>query len=376
MYNNHINIITISDLHFGHDTNKSEYMANSLNAWFDRYKDTIDKADMIIIPGDVADKLLSPSSKDSLIMYGWLTSLVLYCKNNNIKLRILEGTPSHDRRQVELLDKIISNLNIEELDYKYVPELSYEYIDDLDIDIIYIPDVWKPTADEVYADVLKKLKEINKDRVDMIVMHGGFKYQMPGIESNQFHDEDKYNELVNYLIISGHIHDTSVYDKILVPGSFERLTHADGLKSKGGYFISIDKNNSKVDIKFLENKNALPFITIDITDKDVKYTYNKLEQLKKKYSIAHIRFVNKKDNADKLMYINEIKKSYPNFKITVTSKIKEEDKKTILGEKKIIENKVLDDDTILNFINEEIKTLEDDELKQLIIEEYKNLSRK
>ena len=370
----YVNIVTMSDIHYGHDKNKTSNIVNNQNAWMSKYKKDIQKADIFIIPGDVFDKLLSPSSNDSILAYGWLTNLLLFCKENNIKVRILEGTPSHDRKQVMLLDEIIQNLKIENLDYKYIPILDYEYIEDLDIDILYIPDVWKPTAQEVYKDVLKKLKEVNKDKVDMVVMHGAFKYQMPDIESDQFHDEDVYNDLVNYLIISGHIHDTSTYNKILVPGSFDRLTHTDGLKPKGGYFITIDKSTQQVDMKFLPNNNALPFITIDITDKDIKYIDNELKRLSKTYVTGHIRFVNKKDNSDKVIYIEEIKRRYPQFRITITSKVKDIEDKLDLGKKKTIELKVLNDEVIENYINEEIRTLEDDELKRIILEEYKNLS--
>ena len=72
------------------------------------------------------EELFSWYGDFSWTSHEWLTELIVFCKQHDIILRILEGTPSHDRNQSKVITSIIKKLNIE-LDYKYIDTLYIEH---------------------------------------------------------------------------------------------------------------------------------------------------------------------------------------------------------------------------------------------------------
>ena len=107
-----ISYLVLSDIHLGHNINTTENIINNLQLYFkDNYKE-FSKLDMICIAGDVFDKLLVSSSIDFILSTEWLTELIVFCKQHDIILRILEGTPSHDRNQSKVITSIIKKLNM------------------------------------------------------------------------------------------------------------------------------------------------------------------------------------------------------------------------------------------------------------------------
>jgi len=370
--NKHIvKYLLLSDIHLGHDINKTTNIINNLDRFFIKYKRDIDNVDMIIISGDVFDRLLSNANKDSILAYSWLSRLVQYCSMNNIKLRILEGTPSHDRKQVKQLTEIIKSLGLEDkVDYKYFEELDVEYIEDLGLWFLYIPDEWKHKASEVLEDVKKKLEENDLDKVDVIVMHGAFKYQIPHIQSESFHDQDEYVKLARYTINCGHVHNRSQYENILVPGSFDRLTFADEGDIKGGLLVYLNSDGT-FDYKVLENTNALYFKTFDLDKTSWDAIEKELEKLNKKLDKGHIRFI-VNDRSALSQNLIELKEKYPNLKFKVEKKSNQNLKEKELDLEKTTEIELtkLDSETIEQYVKENISPDVD---KNMLEAELKNI---
>jgi len=364
-----INYLLISDIHLGHNINKTEDIIANLDIFFSTYHDKIKDVDYIFIAGDVFDRLLSNGSRESILIYGWLSRLLTYSRKYGIKLRILEGTPSHDRKQVKQFIETVSPLELKDVDFKYFDRLDIEIDEETGLSILYIPDEWRPTAKEVYDDVKEKLKEYNLEKVDVVVMHGAFKYQIPGIESEAFHDMDDYLSITNYTVNCGHVHDMSQYDRILVPGSFDRLTHADEGQTKGGYLVTlIPENKFKYDI--LINKHALCFKTIYYTD--MEELKKELEDLNKKHRKCHVRII-VTDNVSLTDTIRELSYNYQNLVIKTQSetKKKEQENKTKKIERKII---TLDKNTLRDLVLEEIKEKDiDPSITSLLMDELESL---
>jgi len=344
-----INILVLSDIHLGHDKNKTLDIVTNLRKFFKTYRNKIIKADMIIISGDTFDRLLASNSLDLMLANEWLTELIKYCRDYNIKLRILEGTPSHDWKQVKNLYNIINSLNIE-IDFKYIEILDIEYIEEYNLNILYLPDEWKHTSEDIYKAVLNKLKDYNLDKVDMAIMHGAFSFQLPDFLDNLLEPED-YLKIVKGPIIIGHVHNYSKYKRIVVPGSFDALTHADDNK-KGGIFLNLDLNTKEFTFEFLENKYKLRFKTIDVTNKDVKEVIKILNKINDD-KLQYIRLLINK-NSTIQDSLNELKSMYPNIKLST----KDIDKKVVnksIDETLVLkttDNIILDKDTILNYIEE------------------------
>jgi len=368
MNKNQIRYLGLADIHLGHNKVKTEYTVNNLRYFFRKNKDDILTVDIIFVFGDVFDRLLSNASLDSILAYGWLSELLLFCKNNNIKLRILEGTPSHDRKQVKQLTEIIKSLGINnEIDYKYYDTLDIEIMEDLGISILYIPDEYRPTADEVLKEVKRKLKEYNLDKVDIIAMHGAFKYQIPNIQSDAFHDQDVYSDLANYTVNCGHVHNRSNYKNILVPGSFDRLTFADENDEKGGLLVTLKKNKG-FDYKVLLNERAAIFKSFDLSSNSIDEVKTELEKLNSKTDrLIFVRLIGDIKNETLL----EFRDKFDNIRFTISNK-KELTQSELLDKSEISVNIKLDKNEIINFIEKHYQSYTDLPL-DVIMEELENI---
>jgi len=359
--------LILSDIHLGHDTNKTEDIIFNLRRFFKKYKSIIIKQDAIIISGDIYDKLLSSVSYDNIIINKWLTELVLFCKDYGIKLRILEGTPGHDWKQVKNIFNIINDLNID-IDIKYFEELDIEYMEDKGIYILYVPDEWKPTSKEILTDVHRKLLEYKIDKVDIAIMHGAFSYQLPVKLEDTLEPED-YLKIVKGPIVIGHVHNRSYYKRIVVPGSFDALTHSDDDLVKGGLLITYDKN--KFTFKYLDNDNALTFKTFILKDNDIREVDDILKKLPKDKKL-NIRF---KITSDINLNSNllELKSKYPNIKIKFEKNKK--DKEKVDEPKTFIKKRInLDKKEILNYVNDRISNDTDIDAEIVLKELYKVLN--
>ena len=346
-----IQYLLLSDIHLGHNRTNAEFIINNLKSFFKKYYSKIIKVDMIIITGDVFDRLLSINSPDSALIYNWLTELIKFCSDHNIKLRILEGTPSHDWKQVKLLYNIINKFNIK-VDFKYVDDIDIEFIRirEYEISILYIPDEIYDNAEDIWNVVKNKLNENNIDKVDLIAMHGAFKYQIPIKNLDFLHNESRYINITNYLINIGHVHNHSEFDKILCPGSFDRLNFADENDDKGGWLVTL-YSNGKVKKEFLKNTTAMVFKTLDLT-KDSKQIDKILKTIP---DYSNIRLLVDKDDSIRKL-IDELHFKYPNKRFIIKDIHKKEEKDIKLNKdnKKELFRFKINKDNIKELLREEI----------------------
>lgn len=280
--------LVISDIHLGHNLNKTNNIVNNLREFFIYYNKELKNLDILFIAGDIFDGLLKPSSQDFILATEWLSELVNYCMSNNIILRILEGTPSHDWKQASVINTILQKLNIQ-LDFKYIDTLAIEHISKHNINVLYIPDEYKPRAIDTYTEVKQLLEDNKLDQVDIVIMHGAFHYQLPMIKLESSHTEEDYLNICKYYIHVGHVHTFSVFDRIIANGSFDRLIHGEE-EDKGAILVNLDSKLGNT-YKFLVNKNALLFktITIDTTIEDIFPVLDK--ELAKLPINSHVRIV-------------------------------------------------------------------------------------
>ena len=306
---NIIKYLVISDIHLGHLQNKTSRIINNLIQYFKDNNKLFSKLDMIFIAGDVFERLLGSNSDDLNKSLEWLAILSNYCKKNNIKLRILEGTPSHDWKQVKLFKTTIEKMGIE-IDFKYVETLHIERVEDLGLDILYVPDEWTNSPEKTFQEVEALLALNNIEKVDIAIMHGMFKHQLP-FDLPGAHDEDSYLNIVRHFINIGHIHSSSVFGRILAQGSFDRLSHGEE-EAKGGMVVTLT-NASKPEFVFIENKNAAIFKTIKLTTKEIGKAVSEIKAITKQYNAGeHIRIMFEEDNILRHSF-KEIEKQFPMF---------------------------------------------------------------
>lgn len=345
--------LVMSDIHLGHNINKTDNIINNLVSFFNTYYRDLKDLDMLCIAGDVFDRLLTNSSLEYIESMNWLTNLVMWCKDNNIILRILEGTPSHDWNQAKIITKILENLKIK-IDYKYINTLMVEHLEKFNIHILYIPDEYKHNASDTYADVLKLMKANKLNQVDIAILHGQFHYQLPMVKLESSHDENSYLNIVKYYISIGHIHTASVYDRILAQGSFDRLAHNEE-EDKGCMLITIDtdKGNS---YKFLINKNAMIFKTLKFKDESLSTIIKSIKKLENKYPPkSNIRIIS---TSEEILskHSKTVKMNFPMFNIKIEKpKIKEETKFKLLDYETIVDAFCITKDNLEELMTEELR---------------------
>ena len=248
---------------------------DSLYTFFRNLPDKKD-IDLICIVGDLFDTLLEFNSNDGVNITIWMNWLLEYCALNNIILRVLEGTPSHDWKQSIWFDTIIK-FNHLPVNFKYVSDLSIEYIEELDIQVLYVPDEWNADNLVTYRQVVELLRDNNLSQVDMAFMHGQFDYQIPNhLAKIPRHDSNLYIPLVKYYISIGHVHIFSYYENIIAQGSFDRISHNEE-DPKGAIEMILHKDGNK-SFNFIENKNARIFKTLDIKSLDMDKIYTKINK--------------------------------------------------------------------------------------------------
>lgn len=312
-----IKMLVLSDIHLGHNKNKTIDIITNLRRFFKTYRKEIITTNMIIISGDIYDRLLASNSSDFLLINKWLTEVVMFAKEYSIKVRILHGTPSHDWNQPMLAYKFIKGLNID-VDLKYYDILDIEYLEEYDINIMYLPDEWKPTSEEIYKDVKKKLLEYKLDKVDIAIMHGAFSFQLPDFIPHLLEPKD-YLNITNGPIIIGHVHDHRVMSRIYVPGSFDALTHADDNK-KGGLIINYDIKHKKITYKFLENKYRLRFKSINVVNKTIDEVRKQLVKINDN-EIQYVRLLVNKDSTIGVN-LKELINEFPFLNLSIKDKDK------------------------------------------------------
>jgi len=350
---NQFNVLVLSDIHLGHPTNAAVDIIANLDKFMIGYNKYIKHVNMIILAGDVYDRLLTNGGSTNKAIIRWL-----------------------DWKQCSTLDVVLKDLNID-IDFKYIDSVYIEHLVDEDIDILYVPDEVNHKASTTLKEVKNLMNEKNLDTVHLAVMHGQFPFQLPNIKLESSHDENAYSELVSGYIVIGHIHKHNYSGKIIAQGSFDRLVHGEE-EDKGGVIITLNKYGDSSWI-FLKNKYAKIYNTYDYTNENAEVVKERLdEDLKGLRPGSMVRLLVAK-NSGLIKHKKEISELYPNLTIKIETK-NENDKYTDIA--KPIKFEMLDSfsitkDNIVDLMSNEINTkydllLSDMNLFKILIDSKKN----
>lgn len=358
MLKSKIKYLVLSDLHLGHKRNSTVEMVNNLNIFFNHYKHR-DDLDVIFLAGDVFDRLLDFTTDDMAEIMVWVSRLITFCGRCNIKLRVLEGTPSHDWMQSRVFDTIVK-INQCPVDFKYVSALSIERIEDLGITVLYMPDEWNISTDRTFEQVVDLLAENHLAQVDIGIFHGMFAYQVPVAALKiPRHDEARYLAIVKYFINIGHVHTYSTYSRILAQGSFDRISHGEE-GAKGAIEVVLQRDDEST-FTFIENKGAKLFKTLVLRGKDVEAAVKQIERAMQTWSPGtHLRLKASKDHPA-LLAFDELKKKFPDLILS----------KTTLEEASEAKSSQLNDSLIDEAVPYQPITITADNLEMLLTAEIK-----
>jgi len=268
----------ISDIHLGHNRNPAARIVQNLFAAFPDNAETA-SLDAIFIAGDVFDNILMFNDEDIDAIKHWVNELLHLCKRHNIKLRVLEGTPLHDRTQSKYFP-MENSIGAIDADLKYVSTIDIEYMDDLDIHVLYIPDEPPGGSGPALQTVKDLMRARGIEQVDIAIMHGLFRFQIEFVDSSITHDEQEYLRLVKHNISIGHDHTHKCFEQdghgIYVQGSFDRLGH--GYETPKGHMRFKWMPDGTWNVRFIENTNAMRFDTLNCTGKTLEETFAFVEE--------------------------------------------------------------------------------------------------
>ena len=342
-----------SDVHLFHDKTKTEHI---LFGFYDALPDTkvMDEVDIIVITGDLFDRSVSFPNPDVSLVYRFISYLLNICAKYDIVLRILEGTPSHDWQQSKILDEL-NNLRDVPVDAKHVNQLSIEHIDKLGIDVLYVPDEWRPECSQTYTEVCQLLAQKGLQQVDFCYMHGVFGFQFPVnlVGKPDTHDEESYMRITKQNIIIGHHHRHNQFGSIVVPGSFDRLRH--GEEEPKGYIKMVNylDGSASTVITFIENKNAMMYKTLDCAGKTVQDVIKTIVDICN--GSTEEKFIRIIANKDDPVYsgIKELKGLFPFIHFSINP-VKKEKEALVAETKDIIRPTVLTPEHLLELMSQRL----------------------
>jgi len=315
-HSKHVSIATISDVHLGHHKVPSEDIVRGLYAAFPD-NDTTGELDIIFIAGDFFDRNIHLSHEGVGCIQLFISDLIKLCEKRDIILRILEGTPSHDWRQNALFINIAKMLK-SSCNVRWIDKLYIEHIDALNMDVLYVPDEWEHDPNETWKQVQCLLSQHDLKQVDMGVMHGMFGFQLPNNIKLSHHDEFKYSDIVKHYITIGHVHVQRQWRNILAQGSFDRFCHGEEA-AKGHYRLDISlADNGSDSIRFITNKLATKFITINCLGLSVAESLEVIQaSVVKKPNGSHFRII-ASAGSEIASAKRDIETMYPEFRWTMS----------------------------------------------------------
>lgn len=314
MLSRSVRIASISDVHLFHKRVPTEYILQNLNR--ELVTDAVmSQLDILFIAGDLFDGLVSFNSPEGMRAKEWVGRLLLMCIRHGVVLRVLEGTPSHDRRQSAIFETqadLIREANGAVVDLRWVTEVEVEYFSQFGMHVLYVPDEWKHDTADTLVDVKAAIAGAGVTQVDLAIMHGQFRYQMPGqVKDHVCHQEAEYLALVKYLIFIGHVHVHSSFDRIHAQGSFDRIAH--GEEGAKGYLRAEIHPDGNWSVTFVENKGAKCFVTVDClhesVEDNIRYLDDRVRDLSNE---SYVRICTHRGNPI-LQNIDEIKKRWPTY---------------------------------------------------------------
>lgn len=254
-------ILSLSDIHIGHRHTKAEFILENLARFFNHFKikHNFDNLKVILIAGDLWDDAIQFADPAIAAFFRFWFKFTRWCETKKIVLRLMEGTPKHDRLQgrniIDYTKQVAPNL-----DFRFIDKIEVEKHQGLGLSFLYVPDEATPSAETTYQGVLEALASAGVKQVDIGVMHGMFEYQLGNIPSNaKVHSEKRYQEIVRQFIVIGHIHTRSTFGNIYAQGSFDRIAHNEATP-KGGWYFTEQSDHTWAPL-FIENKNAKQYVT-------------------------------------------------------------------------------------------------------------------
>lgn len=304
-----INVLYSSDWHWLHRRITTKSLVESIVELIQTVAYSRD-LDYLVVAGDAFDEAGALPDSDVATAIIGIKELLHLCKVKDIKLRVMEGTRSHDRGQSKLFEWL--NPMVEPTDLLYIDKIELVVEND-GSSWLYVPDNIHEDPTVVWDLVKEKLADNNLTSVDFIVTHGTYIQHTGLIPGHIAHNPDDYLDICNLYIDNGHIHTRSIYkSRFITNGSPGRLSHGEE-EPKGMFFVHVDSDDPVNDIvEFIENKAATYFAELDVSYMSLEDAMSHVEKHCHPTETRFIKIVISKDLKDDGLYAH-LKAKYPNI---------------------------------------------------------------
>ena len=322
--------VMIADIHFG--ALPVERLYNELEIFLDFIEKK--SLDFIVILGDWFDKKINLNSKDAKYSTVFFERICQICIDNDIKLRIIQGTESHDNSQLEVLEILAKNKPV---DFKVFYEVEEEELFP-DFNVLYVPEEYINSIDEKYGKYMNK-------KYDMIFGHGmiqevKFAALIQSSETTMkkapIFKSKMLCDMCYGPIFFGHIHTKDIFnDRLYYVGSYSRWKFGEE-EDKGFYYVKYENDTKEFEAKFIVNDKAMKYDTIEIYEKEsgfyklntenqIKYIQSLIQSFE--YDFLRLQFYIPQGYENENLLINMINESFGKYKnlkldFKVNSKIK------------------------------------------------------
>lgn len=291
--NKDLTMLSVSDIHLGSRTVSTTTILDSLRTML---LDTdLHNVDIIWICGDVYDRMLSLPDPIVVEINKFIYDLLKACKDNDVILRVLEGTPSHDRGQSKTFIDINELCSID-ADVKYFKVVAIEYIAKYDINVLYVPDEYHVNASITKNEVSELLNDNGISTVDFGIIHGEFPHQINYQATTSTHDPVFYKRIVSSYLFVGHPHTMTVDGNIFGQGSVQRLSHGQE-EDKGIFRVKCFKANPNMNtVKFIKNEKAVIFKTFNFLNSSIPTCRRELKLVKTFPKDSNVRVIHSRSD--------------------------------------------------------------------------------
>lgn len=274
-------ILLLADIHIGSITD-TNYVYSVMTGIID--KEIIStKTDAVVILGDYFDRLFKANEEYVGLAVNIMSYLVMACKRNDTKIRIIYGTESHEMNQYKIFNH---HFRSKDIDMKLFTTVTEENL--CGVDVLYVPEEYMKDKEEFYKDTIYSGKHYK-----YIFGHGMIR---EGLQNSQFIKQDTSGEAkvpffnsqelssIADIIVFGHIHIGYDCGNIHYIGSLFRDSFGEEKEKRYG-IIEDDE------ITFVENKKAYIYDTFEFFENsdiykspdnlvkhinDIKENYNEL----------------------------------------------------------------------------------------------------
>jgi len=254
------NVVSIGDIHLRGD---SDALFDELAEIF--LPQLTSDIDLLVIDGDVLDCQISFNDAAVPLINGFIAATAEICRDNDIKVRLMQGTVTHDYNQLDSLAVIFESLLVEEDQFMYHKTFALETIDGLDM--LFLPEEYPSNYEEYYADIINM-----RDPVHCLFFHGTIASQAwveQVIKSEKPHPSHVVwpNALLKRLsigiIAGGHIHIHVNDGGIVYHGAFSSSHHGEN-KPKGFVVHHYNRNTHETTYTYIENTMRPTFQDINL----------------------------------------------------------------------------------------------------------------